>query len=109
MRVEVYTSPSGRQPLQEWLAALLDARGRQRVLARIQAAADGNLGNWRSLGSGLFEMRVFHGPGYRIYFAREGESLVILLSGGSKGSQQRDIESARRYLADYRERTHGAH
>jgi putative addiction module killer protein len=62
----------------------------------------GNLGDHKSLGDGLFELRVDHGPGYRVYFGRDGDRLVVLLCGGDKSRQVKDIETAREYWAEYR-------
>ena len=62
----------------------------------------GNLSNARSVGSGVHEFRIHFGPGYRVYFGREGDALIILLGGGVKARQQRDIEMARRLWADYK-------
>ena len=62
----------------------------------------GNLSNSRSVGSGVHEFRIHFGPGYRVYFGREGDALIILLGGGVKARQQRDIEMARRLWADYK-------
>jgi len=84
----------------KWLAGLRDTKGKARILARLESVRLGNLGNSKSLGGGLHEMRVFAGPGYRVYFAPRGEILIILLCGGDKSSQQRDVASARRLLAE---------
>lgn len=78
-----------------WLDDLRDDRARARVLARIHRLAFGNAGDARPIGGGLSELRIDHGPGYRIYFVRRGPTLVILLAGGDKGSQSRDILRAR--------------
>ena len=64
----------------------------------------GNFGDVKSLGSGLSELRIEYGPGYRVYFTRAGKSLVLLLCAGEKASQQRDIRRAREFLADYERR-----
>jgi len=84
----------------KWLAGLRDAKGTARILARLDSVRLGNLGDNKSLGGGLHEMRIFAGPGYRLYFAPRGEILIILLCGGDKSSQQRDIARARRLLAE---------
>ena len=72
-----------------------------RINARLRNVSLGNAGDARPVGGGLFEMRVHHGPGYRLYFLREGTT-VVLLCGGDKGSQQRDIERAGRLAMDWR-------
>ena len=83
----------------QWLAGLRDAKGKARILARLESVRLGNLGDSRSLGGGLHELRVFAGPGYRVYFAPRGKIVIVLLCGGDKSSQQRDIVRARRLLA----------
>ncbi len=84
----------------KWLAGLRDAKGKARILARLESVRLGNLGDCKSLGGGLHELRVFAGPGYRVYFAPRGKIVIVLLCGGDKSSQQRDITRARRLLAE---------
>ena len=84
----------------KWLAGLRDAKGKARILARLESVRLGNLGDSKSLGGGLHELRVFAGPGYRVYFAPHGTIVIVLLCGGDKSSQQRDIARARRLLAE---------
>ena len=77
-----------------WLAALKDKIGRARVALRIRSAEHGNFGDCEPVGEGVSEMRIHFGPGYRVYFTRRGEVLYLLLLGGDKSSQKRDIKSA---------------
>jgi putative addiction module killer protein len=84
-----------------WLRSLRDARARARIVARIDRMAAGNLGDAKPVGGGLSEMRVHHGPGYRVYFMQRGTALIILLCGGDKREQTKDIESARRIAQDW--------
>ena len=84
----------------KWLAGLLDAKGKARILARLESVRLGNLGDSKSLGGGLHELRVFAGPGYRVYFAPRGKIVIVLLCGGDKSSQVRDIARARRLLKE---------
>jgi putative addiction module killer protein len=79
----------------EWRANLRDAIARKRIGARIDRLAFGNFGDAKSVGGKIFELRLDFGPGYRIYFARRGDTVVILLCGGDKSSQARDIEHAK--------------
>ncbi|MGV0911323.1 type II toxin-antitoxin system RelE/ParE family toxin [Martelella sp. FOR1707] len=81
-----------------WLWELRDRQARARIIARIRRIEQGNLGDVKSLGNGLGEVRIHHGPGYRLYFARRGETIVILLCGGDKSAQERDIPKARELL-----------
>ena len=87
-----------------WLRRLRDREARQRVNARIRRVSLGNLGDARPVGEGVSELRIHYGPGYRVYFLQRGARIVILLAGGDKGSQERDvnaaIETARRLRAE---------
>ncbi|GJE17610.1 type II toxin-antitoxin system RelE/ParE family toxin [Methylobacterium marchantiae] len=77
-----------------WLKGLRDERAKARIAARLRSASYDNFGDTRSVGSGVFEMRIHYGPGYRIYYARRGETVYLLLKGGDKASQSRDIQDA---------------
>lgn len=77
-----------------WLAGLRDGMARVLIADRIDRIAAGNLGDHKSLGNGVHELRLNHGPGYRLYFARHGQRVIFLLCGGDKGSQDRDIRTA---------------
>ncbi len=79
----------------EWLLELRDLRVRARIQARIDRLESGNAGNVRPVGEGISEMRIDHGPGYRVYFIQRGLELIILLAGGDKSSQARDIRKAK--------------
>ena len=84
----------------QWLHRLQDRKARARILARLESAQLGNLGDIRSVGEGVREMRVHFGPGYRVYFAQRGRVLLLLLCGGDKSTQARDIAKARQVLRD---------
>ena len=77
-----------------WLRRLRDHKAKAKVLARIERLALGNAGDVKPIGGGLSELRIDHGPGYRIYFARRGNSVIVLIAGGDKSSQSRDIARA---------------
>ncbi len=77
-----------------WLAALKDRKGRARIVQRIRSAEHGNFGDCESVGEGVSEMRIHFGPGYRVYFTRRGAVIYLLLLGGDKSSQKRDIKRA---------------
>ncbi len=85
-----------------WLLGLRDVRARARVNARITRMQTGHLGDVKALGDGLQEARIFYGPGYRLYFIQQGAALIVLLCGGDKGSQRRDIEKARMLAKEWR-------
>src|SRR6266446_7464654 len=78
-----------------WLAGLSDGRAVARINARIRRLSLGNPGDVKPVGEGISEMRIDYGPGYRVYFVQRGTALAILLAGGDKGTQNRDIEAAR--------------
>ena len=79
----------------KWLTGLRDERARARILKRLERAAGGNLGDVAPVGEGVSEMRIFHGPGYRVYFVQRGSELILLLCGGDKSTQDSDIEQAK--------------
>ena len=85
---------------QAWLDALKDMRAQVRIAARLRLAEAGNLGDWKPVGGEVSEMRVDVGPGYRLYFARRASVLIVMLAGGDKSSQTRDIKRAQRILRE---------
>jgi putative addiction module killer protein len=105
IEVRRYVTRAGRTVFSEWFAALADRLAKARIRDRVDRLALGNFGDCKSLGGGLNELRIDWGPGYRIYYAMVGLTCVVLLCGGDKRKQSADIERAREYLKDYRERT----
>ena len=83
-----------------WFRGLRDRNAVARINARLRNVSLGNVGDAKPVGGGIFEMRVHHGPGYRLYFLREGTTVVVLC-GGDKGSQQRDVERAGQVAKDW--------
>lgn len=83
-----------------WLGALRDDRAVARIAVRIRRLEQGNPGDVKSLGAGLLEMRVDYGPGYRVYYVRRGATIIVLLCGGDKRTQQRDIRRAQALAAE---------
>lgn len=86
-----------------WLHGLRDDQAVVRITARLRRVGQGNLGDVRSVGTGVFEIRIQYGPGYRLYFMRRGSEIVVLLCGGDKAGQKRDIERAKRLAANLEE------
>jgi putative addiction module killer protein len=99
-----YVAASGRNLFRDWLLSLKDMRGRAVIRVRLNRLRLGNFGDCKPVGEGVQELRVSFGPGYRVYFGRHGNTVVILLCGGDKGSQTRDIAKAREFWRDYRSR-----
>jgi len=86
---------------QRWLGGLTDLRARIAIARRLERLAAGNAGGSKSVGEGVTEMRVDVGPGYRVYYTRRGQQIVIVLAGGDKSSQQRDIQRAQTMAKEY--------
>lgn len=101
-KIEAYKTKEGQCPFKEWIESLKDARARNKIRKRLDRVEMGNLGDWNSVGESVYELKINYGPGYRIYFGQEGQRLVILLCGGDKNSQQKDISKAREYWIDWR-------
>lgn len=102
--VRQYQTADGRMPFAEWLRALRDRRANQAIAARILRMQAGNRGDWKTVGAGVFELRIDVGPGYRVYCGQDGATLVLLLCAGDKRTQTKDIEHARDYWKDYQAR-----
>jgi len=85
-----------------WLRKLKNRRAAARVQVRIDRLAAGNPGDVKPVGSGISELRIDYGPGYRVYYLQEGQRLIVLLCGGDKSSQQKDIDEAKRIAADWK-------
>lgn len=103
-QVEIYVQENGNKPYLEWLMSLRDNKTINRIIRRIDRIGLGNFGDHKSIGEGVQELRIFFGPGYRVYFAEDGDTVVVLLCGGDKDSQVKDIKNAITYWKDYLER-----
>lgn len=103
-QIRIYATKDDREPYSLWFRKLRDKRAQAKILQRITRLAKGNPGDCKNLGGGLDELRIDHGPGYRVYLSRQGDITVLLLTGGDKRKQQMDIEKAREYLADWEAR-----
>jgi putative addiction module killer protein len=101
--VHEYLDSRGRSPYTDWFEAL-DAPAAAKVTAALVRLQHGNFSNVKGVGGGVFEYRIDFGPGYRVYFGKDGDALVILLGGGTKKHQQRDIESAKTLWEAYKRR-----
>jgi putative addiction module killer protein len=99
--IRYYVAADGQQPFAAWFGDL-ESVARAKVTRAIARLEHGNFSNVKSVGEGVFEYRIDFGPGYRVYFGQDGQTLVILLTGGTKKRQQRDIGAAHSYWEDYR-------
>jgi putative addiction module killer protein len=99
--IRYYVAANGDEPFADWFA-VLDVMARAKVARAITRMEQGNLSNVKSVGEGVLEYRIDFGPGYRVYFGRDGDTLVILLTGGTKKRQQGDIAAAYSYWRDYK-------
>lgn len=100
-QVIVYADAEGCEPFTEWLMTLRDTQGRQRILVRIGRLEQGNYGDVAPVGDGVSELRLFFGPGYRVYFGEDENMVIVLLCGGDKSTQKRDITQAKVYWKEY--------
>lgn len=104
--ISMYTVLRSKE-FDHWLSNLKDAKGKARIIARIRSAEHGNLGDVQPVGAGVSEMRIHFGPGYRVYFTQRGKLLILLLIGGDKSSQKRDIKRARELADKFEGQTDG--
>ena len=100
-KVLVYADEAGNEPFTDWLNGLKDSMGRKRILIRITRLEQGNYGDCEPVGEGVSELRMFFGSGYRVYFGEDAENIIVLLCGGDKSSQKKDIKQAKAYWQEY--------
>ncbi len=101
--LEIYQGPDGKEPFIEWLESIKDRKTRSRIITRLDRLEVGNPGDHRHVGEGVFELRLQFGSGYRIYYGEDGPVIVILLLGGDKSTQSRDIKKAISFWKSYME------
>jgi putative addiction module killer protein len=100
----VYQTEEGKEPFREWRKDLRDKVTLARIDRRVEHLAQGHYGDYKHVGEGVYELRHFFGSGYRVHFAEDGDAIVVLLLGGDKGIQSKDIAKAQGYWKDYRVR-----
>ena len=105
MELLQYVTGAGRLVFDDWMQSLPDKRAQARIAARLDRLVADNFGDCKPVGGGVFELRIDHGPGYRVYYGIVGRSIVLLLCGGDKRHQAADIAKAIEYLKDYRKRS----
>ena len=104
--VRNYVTPDGREPFEEWLDSLKAQKTQTIIIRRIERLQRGNFGDCTRLNGDLYELRIHYGAGSRVYFGDLGEVLVLLLCGGSKRTQKRDIQKAKAYWEEFKRRDH---
>lgn len=104
IEVKTYQDTAGGKPYADWLDGLNDNKTKARIVARVNRMAAGNFGDCKPLRDGVQELKIDFGPGYRVYLSKQGPVLVLLLCGGDKSDQSRDIERAIAYLKDWKQR-----
>ncbi len=104
MELILYEQVEGRSPFKEWMSEMRDKVARARILTRLRQVEAGNLGDCASVGKGVLELRVHIGAGYRVYCGRSGSDWIILLCGGDKSTQSKDIQRAKDFWADWKRR-----
>jgi putative addiction module killer protein len=104
LELRIYTDTQNYAPFEQWLQELKDRRARAVIRARLARVQAGNLGDCKPLRDGIQELRIDHGPGYRVFLSRQGPVLVLLLCGSDKSDQDRAIKQAIAYLADWKKR-----
>ena len=103
--IAIYENEEGKLPFKQWLDSLRDKTTIARINARLGRIELGNFGDARSVGNGVMELRLIFGSGYRIYYGLDSDKLVVLLTGGDKSTQDKDIKIAHDYWSDYLRRT----
>ena len=104
IEVLIYTDAQQRAPFEQWLNELKDRIARAKIRARLERVKLGNFGDCKPLRDGVQELRIDHGPGYRVFLSRQGPVVVLLLCGSNKGDQDRAIRQAVEYLTDWKQR-----
>jgi putative addiction module killer protein len=99
-----YLRADNRIPFEEWFISLKDSKTKKKIQIRLDRLQLGNFGDCKSVGEGVFELRIDYGPGYRVYFGQIGLTIVLLLCGGDKSTQEQDIKEAQTYWRDYEKR-----
>lgn len=101
--LRVYRTCEGKEPFTEWLSSLKDKITRAQITNRLNRATQRNYGDCESVGGGIYELKIHYGAGYRVYFAEQEETIVLLM-GGSKKTQTKDIQKSKKFWHEFRER-----
>ncbi len=103
MEILKYQTKDEKIPFDDWMNSLKDRRAKAKIQIRLDRIAIGLFGDWKSVGDSVFELRITEGKGYRVYYAKDGDTIILLLCGGNKSTQSADIKKAKSYLQDYKE------
>ncbi|MES9858711.1 MAG: type II toxin-antitoxin system RelE/ParE family toxin [Sedimenticola sp.] len=107
--INEYTDEQGKSPYAQWLGNLRDARAKAKIIMQVDRMELGLFGDSEPIGDGLSELRIHYGPGYRVYYGKEGQKVYLLLCGGDKSTQSKDIKRAKAHWQDYKRRhSHGS-
>ncbi|MBU6338950.1 MAG: type II toxin-antitoxin system RelE/ParE family toxin [Rickettsiales bacterium] len=98
--IEIFTTTQGKEPFSDWFESF-DRNIKKRIILRIDRIKNGNLGDYKNIGDGVFKFKFDFGSGYRIYFGKDNKKLIILLCGGDKKTQKQDIKKAKQYWLEY--------
>ncbi|MEO0455627.1 MAG: type II toxin-antitoxin system RelE/ParE family toxin [Cyanobacteria bacterium P01_A01_bin.114] len=102
--IRIYETTAGKAPFSNWLDSLRDRKAKAKIQIRLERIRMGNFGDCKPVGEGVLELRSRYGPGYRVYFAQIGSVIILLLCGGDKSTQPRDIRQAQQFWADFKRR-----
>lgn len=102
--LKIYLTLEGKSPFEKWLNSIRDRKTQSVIDSRLRRVRLRNLGDYKSVGKGVFELRIDYGSGYRIYFGQVGRTIILLLCGGDKSTQKQDIYQAQQYWRDYENR-----
>ncbi len=102
--LEIYETKAQKAPFSIWFERVRETHTRAKILTRLDRLKIGNFGDCKSVGEGVYELRIHYGPGIRVYYSRVGNKVILLLCGGDKGSQIKDIKKAKEFLQDYKDR-----
>jgi len=101
IEIELYTSPNGKCPFNEWFEGINEKETHAKILVRLERLQIGNFGDCKSVGDGVAELRIHYGSGIRVYYSKVENKIILLLLGGIKSSQVKDINKAKEYLKEY--------
>jgi len=106
--IKIYETPEGKKPFENWLNSIKNQKIQDRILIRLNRLESGNFGDTKYVGDDVYELRYHFDSGYRVYYGLDGEFIVLLLCGGDKSTQSKDIDKAQKYFKEYKEQKENA-